>query len=250
MAGGGNPKTETVMALDSLTTVANLALDHLGEPSLDDWEEDIGTTADSVRLQLPQALNTCLEGHAWSFATRTTYLKQSDAFYPPSGDTPFQTADADPGDWLEPATSTQPIDTAHGTVFDLPADCLRVLTLSTSDFDIPQNLFAIQGRYLLLRDTDAPEPILRYIASDPPVDEWPLTFVDAVAFLIAARIAPKIAQSADLEAKFTQLHEIALGKARSKDTREVKSRENFGPRQLAARCSLVRARYGPTSPPY
>jgi len=139
---------------------------------------------------------------------------------------------------------------AFGSAFNLPSDCLRVIKLDGTDIDVPQNRWEIQGRHLLLEETDADAPVIHYITNAPPVDEWPTTFTDAVAFLLASRLAPKLAQDQSMAADFLQKHEMALGKARSKDSRETRSKENFGPRQLAARSGLVRARYGNPRPPY
>jgi hypothetical protein len=139
---------------------------------------------------------------------------------------------------------------AWGSAFNLPADCLRVIKLDCPDIDIPRNSWEIQGRYLLLEEELAEAPVIHYISKDPPVDEWPTTFTDAVAFLLASRMAPKLSQDQGLANDFLQKHEMALGKARSKDARETRSNENFGPRQLAARSGLVRARYGNSHPPY
>jgi hypothetical protein len=153
--------------------------------------------------------------------------------------------------FLEGGSSTSTVYApAYGSGFNLPSDCLRVLKIDTADIDIPRNDFEIQGRYLLLAEESAEAPVIHYITSDPPVDEWPTTFTDAVAFLLASRLAPKLAQDQALAADMLQKHEMALGKARSKDTRETRSKENFGPRQLAARSGLVRARYGNILPPY
>lgn len=139
---------------------------------------------------------------------------------------------------------------AYGSAFNLPSDCLRVIKLDGADIDVPLNRWEIQGRHLLLEEAEADAPVIHYITNAPPVDEWPTTFTDAVAFLLAARLAPKLAQDQSLAADFLQKHEMALGKARSKDSRETRSKENFGPRHLAARSGLVRARYGNPRPPY
>ena len=139
---------------------------------------------------------------------------------------------------------------AYGAAFNLPSDCLRVIKLDGTDIDVPQNRWEIQGRHLLLEDAEAEAPVIHYITNNPPVDEWPTTFTDAVVFLLASRLAPKLAQDPSLAGDMLQKHEMALGKARSKDARETRSKENHGPRQLAARSGLVRARYGNPLPPY
>lgn len=131
----------------------------------------------------------------------------------------------------------------------LPADSLRLLTINGADPDLPSQRFEIQGRYLL---TDTPEPpTIRYITAEPPVEEWPATFMDAVAYSLAGRLAPILTQSDNKVQAFTTAAEIALGKARSKDTRETRSAENMTPRRLAALSGLARARYqNHTRPPY
>lgn len=321
------------MPIATKTDLANLALDLLGEPYLSDYEADVGTAADAVRLHIDQCIETVLEGHVWSFATRcaTLVAKAADALVL-SGDAttdgdggPFTiewedlvdsgtlvngkpkfkvdggsdsikvcyytgtrwmlywsgaapmlntTFYAAPGDepspdlasWTDTSDNSSystgyPIFTADygsayapawGSVFSLPADCLRVLKLDGTDIDIPQDRWEIQARFLFLRDALASAPVIHYIAKNPPVSDWPTTYTDAVSFLLAARLAPKIAQDRGLAADLTQKHEIALGKARSKDARETRSKENSGPRTLAARSSLVRARYlrGGPQPPY
>ena len=131
----------------------------------------------------------------------------------------------------------------------LPADCLRLLTINGTDADLPSQRFEIQGRHLL---TDTPDPpTIRYITASPPAEEWPTTFLDALAYSLAARIAPILTQSDNKVQAFTTLAEVALGKARSKDARETRSAENMTPRRLAALSGLVRARYqNHTRPPY
>lgn len=420
------------MPLADNTAVANLALSHVGEPFLADYDTDTGTTAAAVRLHLPQCVETVLEGHVWSFATRCSQLTSAPvtetfaelligseagntAIYltartsGPSGNeisiilsdtepvnslvdvqgttitihkkkarmivsgtsvpdmngpllfsgraggfsfwssigeayeepgvavpnansiyilgnrelskigdvgseglwisnTPGASADLST-DWgpdgsetgtvtitAAVATAEQIIDAinvhpaasllvtaagygdsdgsgtvstlaetnfsggsststvyapAYGSAFNLPADCLRVIKIDGMDIDVPRNEWEIQGRYVLLEEAQAEAPVVHYITNAPPVDEWPTTFTDAVAFLLAARLATAVFNDQNLSGSFQQRHELALGKARSKDTRETRSKENHGPRILAARSGLVNARFRRDSlPPY
>ena len=419
------------MPIATKTDLANLALDHLGEPYLTDYTTDVGTTADAVRLHLDQCVETVIEGHVWSFATRCATLASADVaasitldpggadnsmtftavdpgpdgnditveiaaasfaadglpivqvtgtdisvapiekatntggttpnltgfvlahtaqsvatsiwdsgttyprlaaskagaagwllgYYADSTEYPLSPSSAWDGDgaitakpweqsWVpstlltagigEPvftesaSTAQEVIDAvngaasasalvtasasgtvtgvvaavtatnlsggfdetliapAWGSAFNLPADCLRVLKLDGADIDIPTNRFEIQGRYLLLEEADATAPVVHYLTNVPALTEWPTTFTDAVSFLLASRLAPKLSQDQRLANDFLQKHELALGKARSKDARETRSKENHGPRTLAARSGLVRARYatGAPRPPY
>ena len=203
------------MPLADLTAVANLALDHLGEPYLTDYTTDEGTTADAVRVHLPQCVETVLEGHAWSFATVRVELTATEDDIPPG---------------------------EYGSAFDLPEDCLRLIRVNGNDVDDPQRVFEVQGRLLLLPDEGATAPVVAYISNAVDVAMWPTTFTDAVAFLLAARLAPKLTQDGNLAAVMLQRHEMALGKARSKDTRETRSGENSTMRKLALRSELVQSR--------
>lgn len=236
------------MPIADFTTIANLALDHIGEPYLADMDLDSGTAAESVRLHFPQCVETVLEGHVWSFATRSVYLTPASSFFDSSSDQGFY---SDTGDYFLPDTDDEsPVSSGFKSCFWLPADCLRLVKIQGEDIDIPRNRFEIQGRYLMLEESDAVAPLVDYITKDPPVTDWPMTFVDAVAFLLASRLATKLTQDPNLSGSFLQKHEQSLGKARSKDARETRSKENSGPRMLAARSSLVRARYGKINPPY
>jgi hypothetical protein len=133
---------------------------------------------------------------------------------------------------------------AYVAAWYLPADCLRLTRLNGLDADAPESRFEIQARQLLLEYSEDTAPIISYITDDPPVTEWPTTFTDSLVFLLASRIAPKLTQDRQLANDLLAKHEQALGKARSKDSRETRSKENHGPRQLAARSGLVGARYG------
>lgn len=208
----------------TLTEVANLALDHIGEPYLAAYESDSGVTAEAVRLHLPMAVNTILEGHVWSFATRIAELSLT--------------------------SDEVPEDPSWTACYDLPSDCLRVIKVNGVDVDVPENFFVIRGRYLLLAEEPDEGPLIDYITDEADVEDWPATFIDAVSHLLASKLAPKLAQDQAMATGQLQLHDLALGKARSKDARETRSNENSGPRKLAARSSLVNARYGPNHPPY
>lgn len=235
------------MPLASANDVVNLALDHLGEPYLSDYLTQPGTTAEAARLHYQPCVETVLEGHAWSFATRSAHLVPVGAYVAPDETGYF----ISPGLFFEPATAEAlPVVSSMQSVFWLPEDCLRLLKIDTDDFDVPRNRFEIQGRYLLLVEAGEAPPVAHYITQAPPVADWPTTFVDAVAYLLAARMSHKLTQNPNVMQALMQRHEIALGKARSKDTRETRSKENHGPRALAARSGLVNARYGFTPPPY
>lgn len=140
---------------------------------------------------------------------------------------------------------------AYGSAYNLPDDCLRVIKIDGTDIDQPLNRWEIQGRHLLLEDENATAPVIHYITNAADPSTWPITFADAVAFLLAHRLAPLLADDQALASAMLNRHMLALGQARSKDARETRSKENFGPRHLAARSGLVMARFsGSGLPPY
>jgi hypothetical protein len=132
------------MPLADLTAVANLALSHLGEPFLSDYDTDTGTTAEAVRLHLPHCRETILESHIWSFATRTQFLTSASGYLPATGSTGYFT---DVGDFFEtPTDEDDPFDAQFKSIYLLPDDCLRVIKIAGADIDIPENRWEIQSR--------------------------------------------------------------------------------------------------------
>jgi hypothetical protein len=151
-----------------------------------------------------------------------------------------------------PIVYATPLNPNWLSSYELPSTCLRLIRVIGDDRDIPENLFEIEQRQLLLMDEFSDDlPIIQYISNDIPVSKWSSTFVEAVALLLASKICVKLTQDVALMASLVQRHEMALGKARSKDSKETRSNENRTARQLAARSELVRARYSRSIiPPY
>jgi hypothetical protein len=136
--------------------------------------------------------------------------------------------------------------------YNLPANCLRVIEIDGFDPDAKLDRFEVMGRHLLLPapPPDPAGPVVRFIRADPPPETWPADFTEAVSLLLASRLASTTVDSPDLARHLLALHEAALGRARSRDTRETRSKENHGPRQLAARSPLVQSRFRSTRPLY
>jgi hypothetical protein len=152
---------------------------------------------------------------------------------------------------LSGGTSTSTVFApAYGSAFNLPDDCLRVIQIDTTDLDAPLNQWEIQGRHLLLPGENEDAPVIHYLSNSADVSTWPVTFADAVAYLLAHRLAPLLSDDQNLAAGLLNRSQIALGQARSRDARETRSKENHGPRALAARSGLVTSRFGSTAPPY
>jgi hypothetical protein len=313
------------MSVATKLALANLALDHIGEPSMSNFDTDTGTTADSVRRHYDPTVNGLLEEHNFAFSKKTAQGTRNAAYVtaaltvdPTGADNTMIFTAADPGAGgnditieiataaatlavavsgtaitITPGSGTTAQDiidevngdssasalvtaSASGTVtgtvsstlaatnltggkmwqsaFTLPTDCLKLRKVNGDDVDAPRTRFDLEaGTTLMLWEKNAENPVLEYTsddANDPATITWPSAFADAVALLLASKLAKFVHQHDGRSQALYKEHLIHLGKARSKDARETKSGENHGPRQLAARSGLVNARYGSTQPPF
>lgn len=190
------------MPLADLTALANLALDHLGEPYLTDYETDTGTTADAVRLHLTPAISSALEAHDWQFATRRATLSSG--------------------------TGSPPTVPGWATAFDLPAETQRITRVElANDLALP-NDYHLQGTWLYLKPSGAAAPTVEYIWAEVPVTRWPALFCDAVAFLLASRLAPKILNDGGASNAFLEKYAAIMAQARQKDAIDLHRKQNLG----------------------
>lgn len=129
-----------------------------------------------------------------------------------------------------------------GTSYDLPADCLRVLSLTGPDRDAPLTQFRILGRKILLPPTytTSDRLTIEYITSEDTT--WPATFREAFIQLLASRIATRITGDPNRAAALKNDHRETLARAQLKDSQETRSNENNIVRSLILRSPLVRAR--------
>jgi hypothetical protein len=98
--------------------------------------------------------------------------------------------------------------------YELPADCLRVRETS---LDVQTHgdgdRWAIEGKLLVADDSPV---AIRYTARIPE-GYWPPSFVTAVTYELAARLAYPITQKPALAQQQAQLAELKLRSARAKD---------------------------------
>lgn len=129
-----------------------------------------------------------------------------------------------------------------GTSYDLPADCLRVLSLTGPDRDAPLTQFRILGRKILLPPTytTSDRLTIEYITSEDTT--WPATFREAFIQLLASRIATRITGDPNRAAALKNDHRETLARAQLKDSQETRSNENNIVRSLILRSPLVRSR--------
>lgn len=152
--------------MPSEVDICNLALSHLGDSatvaSINPAEGS--AQAEHCAIFYPQARDTLLEMHSWSFATRraSAALLDSSAYN-------------------------------YRYAYAVPNRCLRILSVHapTACLDEPSMDFELEadenGSRILL--TDMPDAVMRYtVALTDPTKFSPL-FVDALAWLLASHLA-------------------------------------------------------------
>jgi len=190
------------MPLADLTALCNLALDHLGEPYLSNYATDTGTTADAVRLHLTPAISSALEAHDWQFATLRATLASG--------------------------TGSPPTVPGWATPFNLPTDTQRITRVElANDLALP-NDYHLQGTWLYLKPAGAAAPTVEYIWAAVPVTRWPALFCDAVAFLLASRLAPKLLNDGGASNGFLEKYAAIMAQARQKDAIDLHRKQNLG----------------------
>lgn len=174
--------------------VVNMALAKLGQPVLekDDYKGQQVKPARSCRLFFPQARESMLRRHPWSFALRR--------------DT--STGVCRCGDRFE-----------HG----LPDDCLRVVELRLAG-ERKIDRFEIIGRELVC---DHPCVVILYVEKEPDFDSWDSLFTECVVLKLASLLAGTLCQNPSLETDLLQkLEQVQFPKAITSDSQEVGSNEN------------------------
>lgn len=169
--------------MPSLTEVANLALALLGEDRVSSLSTDNSKPSRLCNEMLPQVRDRCLSEHPWNFAIR-------------------RSADL-------PALATAP---AWGftAAYQVPADCIRVLSLDAAD---PHEPWRREGNSVLC---NLSAPInLRYVARITDSGAWSPAFVDLVAATLAERLAMPLAASQSARDAITRYAELQRVRARA-----------------------------------
>lgn len=205
--------------ITTTTDICNLALGRLGARRLASYEADITTEAKACRLHFELVRDTLLRRHQWDFAKTSRVLSRLAA---------------------DPLSE-------YAAAWQMPADCVRIIRISSGDSVNPLNGFERRGRALLTHEVGKVE--LVYVTNGVEIHEWDSLFVDAVVLKLAARIAGDITQNPALAQECTnELEALALPAAQTADAREANSGENFGTRHLISQSLLHRARYRSASP--
>lgn len=175
------------------TSIANLALAKLGISPI------MALTDDSKQAQFAnrfyaQTRDEALSSHRWNFAMRRATLNR---------------------------LATGP-DFEWAFAYQLPTDCLRVVQLNGYEPNEQQGMFAIESDQLL---TDAEEAQVRYIARVEDGSFYPPLFSQALATLLASRLAGPLTGSRELPSALIEEYEALTGpKARMADVFEEQRR--------------------------
>ncbi len=189
----------------SKTDIANLALVKLGESriiSIDDDNKKAGTIKAIFDLQRDSEMRK----KRWSFTLKRALLA-ADVATPVYG---------------------------YNVQFQLPTDCLRILSLG--DFDLSADLsdytgsnvapYSIEGRKLMIDipalDANGALP-LRYIARVEDTQQWDACFVEAFACRLAMEACETLTQSTDRFNKAERQYRMALQEAARANAIELPS---------------------------
>jgi len=179
------------MSSITTTTIANLALGHLGDHRIDDFDEDDPHASD-IRDQWEITRLSCLATYEWSFASKTVLLDRS-------GTAPL-------AQWLY--------------AYDKPADWIRTNAISdASSFD-RENIFRRwmdRGGQI---QTDAATIYMDYVYDHTTIGSWPSWFVDYTASSLAMRINPKVTTSQSHGKTMMEMTRDFLGTAKARDAQQ------------------------------
>lgn len=180
----------------SRTDWANRALSKIGESRIINLDDNTPRGA-LLNSMFDIVLDGELRRRKWSFSIKRTQLA-ADVATPAFG---------------------------YAAQYQLPTDCLRVLSIL--NFDVgpdlsdyrtyPTQLYVIEGRKLLYgRPTGSPptSPMpLRYIARQPDTTLWDPAFGDAFACRLAMEIAEKITNSSDKRTLALREYQMSIREA-------------------------------------
>jgi len=149
-------------------TICNLALARISEDQILNIEED-SNNARYCNAFYAQTRDEVLQSNPWRFATTTAQLSQ--------------------------LTGTPLLEWENK--FQLPSDCLRVLSLNRQWFDQSQGYFEVQGTVLLTNEAEA---IIKYIQRVTDGNLFTPLFSEALSVKLAARIAKPLTGSDQIAA--------------------------------------------------
>ena len=178
---------------ESVVEIANVALMHLGEPTISSLTE--GTdAADVVNARWATTRDEVLRDHHWNFAIKRSVLTKLVA---------------------APAFG-------YDNQYQLPTDYLYALSID-ENFHLKDIQYGDRFQYSIEGDrllTDRDEVDLTYVRKETDPTKYDPLFVEAVAAKLAMNISFRITGSSSLTDVTRTLYKDALKKARAKDARE------------------------------
>lgn len=174
----------------SRTEIANLALNHVGQPPIMTLSDDDNETARIVNTVFDAAIREMGRDHEWNCLKKRQDLPQ-----------------------VNPAP-------VFGFQFqyELPVELIRLLRLNGRDINSNTDLYEIEGRKLL---TDADTAKIQYIGFTADSTLYDSMFVEALAVYIASKIAVQLRQDEALAQALTQRYlTVNLPRARKVDGNE------------------------------
>lgn len=181
------------------TDICNQALGRFSANAISDLGEQSAEGA-ACRRFYAQTRDELLRQHPWNFSIARTTL----------------------------ATSFTP-DSQYTYGFNLPPDCLRVLTV----YDYDDDWVIEQGSLLLNNDS----PSIIYIARIDDCGKYPPDFVETFILKLSTKLCTALTQNWKLSSQLYQEYEIALGRAKAADAQENSP-------QAIDTSTVINARYG------
>lgn len=145
--------------------IVNLALDYLGEEPAKNVETPTSQTEKIMARWYDATRETCLREYAWNFAKERVVLMRT-------GTPAFDYSDA----------------------YEVPADCLRVVSIGGDIEERQIRDYDYQGREILVDNNGSNSLKLRYIKNVTDVSKFDSLFVDYLALKLALKVAQKFTQ--------------------------------------------------------
>lgn len=201
--------------MPSKTDIANIALAKFREGRITSIESTTDDVAVMCADQYDNARDMLLEEHRWNFAGKRATL------------TELGTAPAFGWD----------------KQYQLPGDLIRLKDVNGEDNEGSSRAFEVEGNVLLTNDTSVN---ITYIYKVTNTNLYSPTFVDALAYKLAALTCSRITGDDRLTVALEKQYEVALAKAIHNDTKANGSRDKNLMRRLLESAPILNVRGGNT----
>lgn len=177
------------MQPQSQTSICNLALGHLGIPSIADIEQTESTEARLCRSFYPLSRDSLLREHEWNFAIKRAVLSQ---------------------------LVTGPTY-GYDYAYQLPDDCLRVLAVNNTQPSDPSRRFAIEGETVVTNEETAQAA---YLFRQEDTTRFDPIFIEALSYKLASMLAGPLTQDEAMKREMERNYALTVAKAKYIDGNE------------------------------